>query len=330
MGDSLKLHENRELFQDAVVAAAQMFDIPEIFVEKDYWVTLMLNGIFNSNMAEAAVFKGGTALSKCHGLIERFSEDIDLVVLKTSGENHSQLDRKVKKIGKVAQRILPEIHIEGITNKRGKIRKTAHQFEKVFSGDYGQVRPDIIVEITWFGNSEPNTSEEVSSYVAEMMREQNQHSLIEEFGLQPFKVKVVSKERTLCEKIMSLVRFSRQGNAYEDLANKIRHIYDIHMMLRDTEIKQFFESQLFDKMLTAVGQEDVESFNNNNGWLVEHPGKAIVFDQVQETWDNIRSTYRGVFSELVIGDLPDDDEIISTLKRVSKRLSQMDWNLDFD
>ncbi|MEA3288356.1 MAG: nucleotidyl transferase AbiEii/AbiGii toxin family protein [Candidatus Marinimicrobia bacterium] len=323
----MNLHENEELFQDAVVATAQMLDIPEIFVEKDYWVTLVLHKIFHSSMAEAAVFKGGTALSKCHGLIERFSEDIDMVVLKNPGDSHSQLDRKVRKIGKVVESILPEIHIEGVTNKMGKIRKTAHQFEKVFSGDYGQVRPDIIVETTWFGNSEPNTEEDVSSYIAEMMHRQNQHDLIEEYGLQPFKVRVVSKEISLCEKIMSLVRFSRRENAYEDLANKIRHIYDIHMMLLDSEIEQFFKSQLFDKMLITVGKEDVESFNNNNEWLVEHPGKAVIFNQVQDTWNNIRSTYRGVFSELVIGKLPDDNEIISTLKRVSNRLNKVDWKL---
>lgn len=324
----MKLHENEELFQDAVVATAQMLDIPEIFVEKDYWVTLVLHKIFHSDMADVAVFKGGTALSKCHGLIERFSEDIDLVVLKNQGDSHSQLDRKVKKIGKVVESVLPEIHIEGVTNKMGKIRKTAHQFEKVFTGDYGQVRPDIIVETTWFGNSEPNTVETVSSYVTEMMQRQNQYDLIDENNMHPFKVTVLSKERTLCEKIMSLVRFSRQGNAYEDLANKIRHIYDIHMMLQDSEVEHFFNSQLFDKMLIMVGKEDVVSFNNNNDWLIEHPGKAVIFDQVQDTWDNIRSTYRGVFSELVIGKLPIEDEIISTLERVAVRVNKVDWKLD--
>ena len=78
----MKLHTNRELFQYAVVAASQSLNIPEIYIEKDYWVTVALYEIFHSNMAEEAVFKGGTALSKCHKLIERFSEDIDIVVLE--------------------------------------------------------------------------------------------------------------------------------------------------------------------------------------------------------------------------------------------------------
>ncbi len=65
----MKLHQNKELFQDAVLAASQRFGIPEIYVEKDYWVTLVLYEIFHSNIADQTVFKGGTSLSKCHKLI---------------------------------------------------------------------------------------------------------------------------------------------------------------------------------------------------------------------------------------------------------------------
>lgn len=48
-------------------------------VEKDYWVSMVLRAIFSLPYAAAFVFKGGTSLSKGWGLIERFSEDIDLL-----------------------------------------------------------------------------------------------------------------------------------------------------------------------------------------------------------------------------------------------------------
>lgn len=70
----MKLHENKELFEEAILAASQLLNIPEIYIEKDYWVTLVLYEIFHSSMSSESVFKGGTALSKCHKLIERFSE----------------------------------------------------------------------------------------------------------------------------------------------------------------------------------------------------------------------------------------------------------------
>ena len=74
----MKLHLNRELFIDAVKITSQTMQIPPEFVEKDYWVTHALCRIFSSKLGKEIVFKGGTSLSKCFNIIERFSEDIDL------------------------------------------------------------------------------------------------------------------------------------------------------------------------------------------------------------------------------------------------------------
>lgn len=49
-------------------------------IEKDYWVSMVLRSIFSLPYATSFVFKGGTSLSKGWGLIERFSEDIDLAI----------------------------------------------------------------------------------------------------------------------------------------------------------------------------------------------------------------------------------------------------------
>ena len=87
----MKLHQNIQLFRDAVRVTAQQMTIPPEFVEKDYWVTYALFTIFNNEIGKDTVFKGGTALSKCFNLIERFSEDIDLVVLRHEGESNNKL-----------------------------------------------------------------------------------------------------------------------------------------------------------------------------------------------------------------------------------------------
>ena len=84
---------------------------------------------FQNEIGKTTVFKGGTALSKCFHLIERFSEDIDLVVLRKENETGNQLKTKIKKISNCVSNVLPEIEIEGITNKLGMIRKTAHKTE---------------------------------------------------------------------------------------------------------------------------------------------------------------------------------------------------------
>lgn len=79
--------ERRLVFE----AAAQRMALAPAVVEKDFWVCYTLDHLFHrSGFAESVVFKGGTSLSKAFGLIERFSEDIDLILdwrLLGYGEN---------------------------------------------------------------------------------------------------------------------------------------------------------------------------------------------------------------------------------------------------
>ena len=324
----MKLHENKELFQDAITATSQQKGIPEIYIEKDYWVTLALHAIFNNDIGKETVFKGGTALSKCNQLIDRFSEDIDLVVLRKKGETNNQLKTKIKRISECVTNVIPEIEVDGITHKRGMIRKTAHRYEKSFDGNFGQVRDNIIVESTWLGHFEPYTTGTVSSYIYDMMLKANQQDIINQYSMNPFDVLILRTERTLCEKLMSLVRFSQTEQPITDLRNKIRHTYDIHMMLKDTELNTFFNSKEFDVILLKVANDDVVSFKNNNDWLSNHPTTTMLFSDTENTWNQIKDTYEASFKELVFGEFPSENEIMNTLKIVAKRLKIIKWNIE--
>ena len=147
----MRLHENNSLFRDAILATAQQMNIQPEFIEKDYWLTYSLHLIFHNDIGNETVFKGGTALSKCFGFIERFSEDIDLVVLRNKDESPNKLKSKLKKITQVVSDRFEEIQIPEITNKLGVIRKVAYNYTKVFKGSFGQVRDVIIIEATWLG-----------------------------------------------------------------------------------------------------------------------------------------------------------------------------------
>ena len=323
----MKLHTNKKLFKDAVIVTAQRQGIKEIFIEKDYWVSLILKSIFNNEIGKDTVFKGGTALSKYNNLISRFSEDIDLVVLRNPNDTGNHLKKKLKSISKCVENIVPETDIEGITNKKGMIRKTAHSYEKQFSGKFGQIRNFIVIESSWLGNFEPYEKGLISSMIYEMMKATNQIELIEKYEMKPFEVNVLSPKRTLCEKIMSLVRFSYSDNPINDLNNKIRHIYDIHFLLKDKSINEFFNSNEFEKMMLKVGNDDVFSFKSNNEWLKLHPKSALIFDKPEFTWNKLKNTYKGSFKELVYGELPDESKILETIKAVSNRLKVIKWNI---
>ncbi len=73
----LPTDERRILFRNT----AQKLGINEAIIEKDYWVCLTLDYLFHiCKWKDVFTFKGGTSLSKCYGLISRFSEDIDLIL----------------------------------------------------------------------------------------------------------------------------------------------------------------------------------------------------------------------------------------------------------
>ena len=48
----------------------------------------------------------------------------------------NQLKNKIKQVSKVVESVLPEVEVDGVTNKKGNIRKTAHSYEKTFKGDF--------------------------------------------------------------------------------------------------------------------------------------------------------------------------------------------------
>ena len=106
----MRLHENQQLFADAIEAAARPVQdgglgIKSIFIEKDYWICRSLSLMAAGDKDNRAIFKGGTSLTKAYGIGARFSEDIDVAIrLRTerlSAEQRPAHNRQV---------MLPESH----------------------------------------------------------------------------------------------------------------------------------------------------------------------------------------------------------------------------
>ena len=87
---SLSASQQRTL----ITQTAVRLGLPEQAVEKDLWVSIILQLVFTLPFSDKLVFKGGTSLSKSFGLIERFSEDIDLVVDRSFFDLHGDLTKK--------------------------------------------------------------------------------------------------------------------------------------------------------------------------------------------------------------------------------------------
>lgn len=81
----MNLHKDTKAFQNAIQITGQGLNIAPEFIEKDYWISLILKRLSESKYINSVVFKGGTSLSKGHKLINRFSEDVDVAVIITHG-----------------------------------------------------------------------------------------------------------------------------------------------------------------------------------------------------------------------------------------------------
>ena len=81
----MNLHKNQQEFYDTLLVISNKLNISPAIIEKDYYVTIFLDALVKR--VPNLIFKGDTSLSKCHKVINRFSEDIDLTL---DAENQMQ------------------------------------------------------------------------------------------------------------------------------------------------------------------------------------------------------------------------------------------------
>lgn len=324
----MKLHEYNDAFEGAIIAAAEFFGIPQVYIEKDYWVTYALRQIFTDEKARhLAVFKGGTSLSKCYGIIDRFSEDIDIVVFQETNESGYALKKKLKTVTNSVGDALQYVPEHPMENKKGKIRKLIYDYQKAgVSGNFGQVRDQIAIEVSSLGNTDPYQELEIHSMITEFIAAKNNTDLINTYALEPFKVKVLAMERTFCEKIISLVRFSYDENPVQSLSNKIRHTYDLHQMLQSDKIQRFLSSNDFEIMLQQVGKDDLKAIPNDKQWLESHPSESLFFKKLPAIWsEGLKNTYSGSFKDLVTGEFPEEQKVLESLETIKSEILNIEW-----
>ncbi|HVB04146.1 MAG TPA: nucleotidyl transferase AbiEii/AbiGii toxin family protein [Chitinophagaceae bacterium] len=243
------LNLNEEERRTTIEQAAINCGVVSQAMEKDWWVTLTLKAIFQTTFAPHLLFKGGTSLSKCWKLIERFSEDIDLAIDRSFLKYDDQLSRsKIKQLKKAAcvftstklkDAIEQQLSILGVPN--GMIQIKAEAVKETQPDKDPQVLylhyPTLFEPITYLPNSvkievsalslnEPFSNCEVVSLLHE-------HFPIEEYPEHPFVVRAIDARRTFLEKAFLLhEEFAKTDKLKID--RKSRHLYDLERIMDNT------------------------------------------------------------------------------------------------
>lgn len=299
----MNLHENEEDFKDAIQATAEKLKIRDIFIEKDYWVTFVLKELSKSNMKDDVVFKGGTSLSKAFDIINRFSEDIDLVLLGKEELSGNQIKTKLKKIEKTLI-VAPLKEDPDFEHSKGsKIRKTGYEYpKKLGEYEFGHATKTLILELNAFANPSPVIKRPIETYIAKFFRETNE-SFIEQYGLHPFEVSVLNTSRTFVEKVLSLARISiNDDESFSSLKKKVRHFYDIHKLYETEEIQKFIKDQEFGNMLKLALDDDLSNPEFKDSWVGCSLSEVKLFSDMENVFTNIESTFEGDFKSLLYGD----------------------------
>ena len=273
------------------------------------------------------MFKGGTSLSKAYDLIFRFSEDIDIAVL-TEGLSTNQTKNKVRRASKIVEGIYEEV--DSPDNSKGSnFRKVRFQYPRMDSSApvEGQITDSLLLEINAFADPEPYNKMSLSSYIAEFFISSGQENSITEFALEAFEMNVLCTTRTVCEKVMGLVKASNGDDHINQINNKIRHLYDIHFLLTDKVTNEFVKSAEFCDMTKKVMACDRKAFPSAP-WLDVPLADACVFSSLREIWPELESTYYGDFKAMVLGDdIPSMELLVESMSIIHKQLIKLDDSL---
>ncbi len=313
----MKLHFDIKLFSDTLRAASQHLDIKLEFVEKDYWITLVLSRLAKSKYVDESVFKGGTSLSKGYNLIERFSEDVDIAIINDKGKTGNEIKTIIRTIEKEITPDLTEVQTDGVTSKGSRFRKSVFEY---VTAEKGNANNKLIVEINSFANPFPYQRLTIQSMVFDFLMQTNNEKYIKQYNLQSFEVNVLSKEQTLLEKMVSLIRFSFSENTVESVSEKIRHFYDLYYLMKNPECIEFVASGSFKKQFDTILQHDREMFEEPKSWQNKLIAESPLVNNFLNLWEQLSEKYQTELSALAYRPIPDEKDVAKCFDELIKRI----------
>lgn len=218
--------------------------LSQAIVEKDLWVCIVLDYLFTkSPWKDNLAFKGGTSLSKAYNLIERFSEDIDLILdWRVIGYNTKEplAERSSNQQNKLNKEILSKtatfLDNEFIPQIKSDLARLVNNKLNIYFEDdaviiaYGNNYSDesilhaIRLEIGALAAWTPTEVKTIHPYIAKVYPEQ--------FGDISVDIRTTTAERTFWEKTTILHREAFRPEGLPVASRMSRHYYDIYRMTK--------------------------------------------------------------------------------------------------
>ncbi len=320
--------ERRELFRES---AARRGMSPAV-IEKDFWVCWVLKQLFaEPGLKDKMVFKGGTSLSKVFGLIDRFSEDIDLVLdwrllgygteMETPWEELDSVtkrDQFSKAVNRKAADYIAGVLIHDLNRVvAGHPQVSAavdaidpHSVNISYPASFsvGYIRPEVVLEIGPLASWVPSASHSIRPYAAE--------DFPRLFAEPECQVIATSAERMFWEKATILHQQAHRTGAMP--LRYSRHYYDLYKLAASPVLTSAIaELQLL---------RDVVAFKQRfypSGWARYEDAVPGSFKLIPADAHlaELRRDYSGM-EVMIHGKMPDFDQIIDALRSLEEQINK--------
>jgi hypothetical protein len=309
-----------------VATTADALGIDAGFVEKDFWVIEVLRAATapvqvaakdGSRHAVQTIFKGGTSLSRAYGLIERFSEDVDLLVSFPPVEIGTGSRDKVLK----AIRDAVAAHLRTIGVQVGVTAGIKRNIRYAYPARYGSagITEGVLLEMGSRGGAFPTHQHQLRSLVADhaidVLGETD--DAWEEFD--PVSVAVLAPERTLLEKLALLhdgVSRYPSDKARAKLLTGGRHLYDVHKLLNSRAVVAALNVLGPDGVARLCQDIDEHSENADFSYTPRQTtgyGASPLLDPDTPAFEPLRAGYISAMN-LVYGPRPTIEQCLQTIQ----------------
>lgn len=293
----MEIYKNRELFEQLILKVSQDLSINETIVEKDFYVTLILKELVKR--CPDIVFKGGTSLSKCYKLVNRFSEDIDI----SYEENATESKRRL--INHTIIEIVDDLGFELQNREDIKSRLDFNRFEIAYPAIFklDALKDKVIIETVFSIRAYPTEKKIATSIIYDYLDNNNLLDSFEEFKHEPFNVNTQSLKRTFIDKLFAICDYYLSGTIKEHS----RHLYDMYKLVPYVQLNEEFSELV--RQIREDRKEKRGCISANEKYNINELLKKII---EEETY---KSDYKNI-TERILYETVSYEEVIIAIKKI--------------
>lgn len=305
-------------------------------IEKDWWVTLVLRLLFTSKYAAYFAFKGGTSLSKGWGIINRFSEDIDIALnseafgmpykdkqsktfveqlrragcLFTSNEIADELRTQFEKLQIPVELFSVEVETVSKDMPDTDPQTIYVNYQSLFEPN--KYLPDRVkIEFSVRSHKEPNKRRSMQTLLSNYFPN-------DIYGEESFEVTAIQPSRTFIEKILLLhEEYNREDESKMRTYRMSRHYYDLYRINRE------YSSTLSDIAFI----EDIIEHRKLYSRLRHFDYSTLCIGQIsiipaEMILTKLKSDYDEMAKEMMYGDVPTFIEVVDVVRTIQDAFNQ--------